>query len=229
MWYVLNDYASIPSRIKIELGHYVRKMKGLPIISTFLATLTLASYAACEVATIVKRGRRKFRRDFLQGNQQSSIEQEKRTYSPVELLVAAGGLKLILCATNRPSRVLKRHTSSIDVGALSPLQILAAGGLSRMAAQMILYPVDTLRTLAQTRTGAKTLADLGTGTLIRGCFVTSLFALPTGATQFLTNQQVKTYLEKKNESKIGVAQSSAIAINLKASIAAAFASLVVSI
>jgi len=176
---VLDDLASIPPIIKIKLSiktqDTIGKMRGFSIIFTFLATLTLASCAACELATIVKRGRRKFRRDFLQGNQQSSIEQEKRTYSPVELLVAAGGLKFVLSATSRQSRA--RHTSSIDVGALSPLQILAAGGLSRMVAQMILYPVDTLRTLAQTRAGAKTLADLGTGTLIRGCFVVSCITL----------------------------------------------------
>ena len=37
---------------------------------------------------------------------------------------------------------------------------------------------------AQTRTGAKTLAELGMGTLISGCVTTSCFAFLVGAIQF---------------------------------------------
>jgi hypothetical protein len=43
-----------------------------------------------------------------------------------------------------------------------------AGGCSRAFAQAVLYPVDALRTLAQTRDG-RTLADVGTGALLKGC------------------------------------------------------------
>ena len=58
-----------------------------------------------------------------------------------------------------------------------------AGGLSRSLAQALLYPVDALRTLAQTRDG-KTLADVGVRSLVRGCAQTSSFALFTGGIQF---------------------------------------------
>ena len=47
-----------------------------------------------------------------------------------------------------------------------------------------MYPADALRTLAQTRTGAKTLADLGYKTLISGCATTSSFAFFVGGLQF---------------------------------------------
>lgn len=58
-----------------------------------------------------------------------------------------------------------------------------AGGVSRALAQAILYPVDALRTLAQTRDG-RTLADVGMQALVKGCAQTSSFALFTGAFQF---------------------------------------------
>lgn len=58
-----------------------------------------------------------------------------------------------------------------------------AGGVSRAFAQAILYPVDALRTLAQTRDG-RTLADVGIQALGKGCAQTSSFALFTGAFQF---------------------------------------------
>lgn len=58
-----------------------------------------------------------------------------------------------------------------------------AGGISRSLAQALLYPVDALRTLAQTRDG-RTLADVGVRSLVRGCAQTSSFALFTGGIQF---------------------------------------------
>ena len=67
---------------------------------------------------------------------------------------------------------------------LSVSQRLAAGGASRFGAQLVTYPADAMRTLAQTRTGAKTLAELGMGTLISGCVTTSAFAFLVGAIQF---------------------------------------------
>ena len=48
---------------------------------------------------------------------------------------------------------------------------------------MLLYPLDALRTLAQTRDG-RTLADVGTKALVRGCATTSSFAVFIGSIQF---------------------------------------------
>lgn len=58
-----------------------------------------------------------------------------------------------------------------------------SGGASRAIAQMTLYPIDALRTLAQSRDG-RTLADVGLGALVRGSVTTSSFALFMGAIQF---------------------------------------------
>jgi len=73
----------------------------------------------------------------------------------------------------------KRRSRSLSIP-----QRLAAGGASRFGAQLVTYPADAMRTLAQTRTGAKTLAELGMGTLISGCVTTSCFAFLVGAIQF---------------------------------------------
>jgi len=73
----------------------------------------------------------------------------------------------------------KRRSRSLSIP-----QRLAAGGASRFGAQLVTYPADAMRTLAQTRTGAKTLAELGVGTLISGCVTTSCFAFLVGAIQF---------------------------------------------
>mmetsp|Transcript_35073 Transcript_35073/g.76772 ORF Transcript_35073/g.76772 Transcript_35073/m.76772 type:complete len:449 (-) Transcript_35073:63-1409(-) len=62
-------------------------------------------------------------------------------------------------------------------------QKLIAGGSSRAVAQCLLYPVDALRTLAQTR-DHRTLADVGAKALVRGCATTSSFALFIGSIQF---------------------------------------------
>ena len=76
------------------------------------------------------------------------------------------------------SRVLTKPVT------LNSREKLLAGGSARFGAQLIMYPADALRTLAQTRTGAKTLAELGMGTLISGCVTTSAFAFLVGAIQF---------------------------------------------
>jgi solute carrier family 25 S-adenosylmethionine transporter 26 len=60
---------------------------------------------------------------------------------------------------------------------------LIAGGAARSLAQMTLYPIDAMRTLAQTRDG-RTLADVGVSALMRGCTTTSAFALFMGSIQF---------------------------------------------
>jgi solute carrier family 25 S-adenosylmethionine transporter 26 len=69
------------------------------------------------------------------------------------------------------------------INPISASQRLLAGGASRAVAQMLLYPVDALRTLAQTR-DQRTLADVGVAALFRGCTMTSSFALFMGAIQF---------------------------------------------
>ena len=66
---------------------------------------------------------------------------------------------------------------------LTTIERLVAGGTARAASQCLLYPADALRTLAQTRAGAKTLGELGMSTLVSGCATTSAFAYLMGATQ----------------------------------------------
>jgi len=78
------------------------------------------------------------------------------------------------------SSVPVAHTNAVPI---SITQRLIAGGCSRGIAQMALYPMDALRTLAQTRDG-RTLADVGTKALVRGCATTSSFAVLIGSIQF---------------------------------------------
>jgi solute carrier family 25 S-adenosylmethionine transporter 26 len=77
----------------------------------------------------------------------------------------------------------KNRSITKDSNPISVSQRLLAGGASRAAAQMILYPLDALRTLAQTR-DHRTLADVGAAALFRGCTMTSSFALVIGAILF---------------------------------------------
>ena len=51
--------------------------------------------------------------------------------------------------------------------------------------------MDALRTISQTRKGAKKLSELGGSALISGCVQTSLFAFPLGAVQFTVFGGVK--------------------------------------
>lgn len=79
---------------------------------------------------------------------------------------------------------------------LPPLKIwqsIIAGGSARAVSQAVTYPMDALRTLAQTR-GSKKLSDLGAGVLVSGCLSTSAFAFPTGAIQFTIFAGVKKFL-----------------------------------
>jgi hypothetical protein len=78
----------------------------------------------------------------------------------------------------RPSRPAPSPAQSLTIP-----QRLVSGGCSRGVAQALLYPVDALRTLAQTRDG-RTLADVGANSLIRGCLTTSSFAVLIGSIQF---------------------------------------------
>lgn len=89
----------------------------------------------------------------------------------------------------RDSKTFQKRTKTVSVPSSSPKnhlsisQKLIAGGISRAASQCILYPIDALRTLTQTRDG-RTLADVGASALVRGGFQTSGFALFLGAIQF---------------------------------------------
>mmetsp|Transcript_8955 Transcript_8955/g.27123 ORF Transcript_8955/g.27123 Transcript_8955/m.27123 type:complete len:294 (+) Transcript_8955:228-1109(+) len=76
-----------------------------------------------------------------------------------------------------------RRSSNAPVP-LSSGEKLLAGGSARFSAQLVMYPFDALRTLAQTRKGAKTLADLGAKTLVKGAATTSSFAFFVGGLQF---------------------------------------------
>ena len=89
--------------------------------------------------------------------------------------------------------------AAVPVPATTPLQSILAGGAARSIAQFITYPMDALRTLAQTRKGAPSLKDLGPRVLISGCFSTSMFAFPTGAIQFTVFASMKKILTQVAE------------------------------
>merc|ERR1719506_708854 len=63
--------------------------------------------------------------------------------------------------------------------------------MARSVSQAVTYPMDALRTISQTRKGAKKLSELGGSALISGCVQTSLFAFPLGAVQFTVFGNVK--------------------------------------
>ena len=70
------------------------------------------------------------------------------------------------------------------VAPLSIFQTLVSGGCARSISQAVTYPMDALRTISQTREGAKKLSELGAGALFSGAVQTSMFAFPLGAVQF---------------------------------------------
>mmetsp|Transcript_60425 Transcript_60425/g.165968 ORF Transcript_60425/g.165968 Transcript_60425/m.165968 type:complete len:361 (-) Transcript_60425:191-1273(-) len=83
-----------------------------------------------------------------------------------------------------------------EVGLTIP-QAMLAGGVGRMVGQTVMYPADALRTLSQTRAGAKGLSELGSKVLIRGAVTTSLFAIPLGAIQFSIFGRAKKALRER--------------------------------
>jgi solute carrier family 25 S-adenosylmethionine transporter 26 len=85
------------------------------------------------------------------------------------------------------------------------------GGASRSFAQALLYPVDAMRTLAQTRDG-RTLADLGVKTLTKGCFQTSGFALFQGALQFGIFEACRENMGPLAASALGAAGSCVVSV-----------------
>jgi solute carrier family 25 S-adenosylmethionine transporter 26 len=97
----------------------------------------------------------------------------------LQVLVALASARVVVDGP-RASLVAEKSESF----ALDSREKLLAGGSARFGAQLIMYPADALRTLAQTRTGAKTLSELGMNTLVSGCATTSAFAFAVGGLQF---------------------------------------------
>ena len=79
----------------------------------------------------------------------------------------------------RSQQQRQQHSTALTIP-----QRLLAGGTGRTVGQLVMYPADALRTLAQTRAGARSLGELGAQTLISGAATTSLFAYLIGAVQF---------------------------------------------
>eukprot|EP00978_Attheya_sp_CCMP212_P008799 scaffold20692_cov78-Attheya_sp.AAC.2 len=98
-------------------------------------------------------------------------------------LSTIGGSAVAMIPAKRQVSVSSSLSSSSSSPSLLVPQRILAGGAGRCLGQLLLYPVDALRTLAQTR-DTKTLADLGTRVLVSGCATTSSFALLAGAIQF---------------------------------------------
>ena len=95
---------------------------------------------------------------------------------------------------------------------LTPSERFVAGGSARAISQLVMYPADALRTLAQTRAGAKTLADLGTKTLVSGCFTTSGFAYFIGALQFSIVGSTRASLGPLGSAMAGAAASCVVSV-----------------
>ena len=95
---------------------------------------------------------------------------------------------------------------------LSNADKLVAGGTARAASQLIMYPADALRTLAQTRAGSKTLSELGAKTLVSGCFTTSGFAYFIGALQFGVFGATAAALGPVGASMCGAVASCAVSV-----------------
>ena len=100
---------------------------------------------------------------------------------------------------------------------LTVLQTLVAGGGARSISQAVFYPFDALRTLQQTRKGAKKLSELGVGTLLSGSIQTSMFAFPLGAVQFTVFGNAKKALTNIVGSATGGVKGTAVAIASSAS------------
>lgn len=105
---------------------------------------------------------------------------------------------------------IPRRASKSD-GTLSVPQRLLAGGASRSVAQMALFPIDALRTLAQTRDG-RTLADVGAGALVRGCATTSSFAMLIGSVQFAIFGAARDAVGPVAASALGAAGSCIVSV-----------------
>ena len=82
-------------------------------------------------------------------------------------------LLVVLCSPYAGAAIAKKRLAGSQAE-LSATQRLLAGGSARALSQVVMYPADALRTLAQTRAGSKTLSELGAKTLLSGCATTSV-------------------------------------------------------
>lgn len=105
----------------------------------------------------------------------------------------------------------KQTVSVSDVATLTMTQRLLSGGCSRGIAQVVLYPMDALRTLAQTRDG-RTLADVGAKALVRGCVTTSSFAIFIGSIQFAIFGATRDHCGPVVSSALGAAGSCLVSV-----------------
>ena len=101
-------------------------------------------------------------------------------------------------------------SSCVRKCALNSPTLLWLTGFSRL--DRIADPADALRTLAQTRAGAKTLADLGAKTLVSGCFTTSGFAYLIGALQFAIVGSTKATLGPLGSAVCGAGASCIVSV-----------------
>lgn len=130
----------------------------------------------------------------------------------VGLLVLIATLVAGSRAGQRGGSVNKHDRSGGTPLSLSVTERLVAGGTARAASQFVMYPADALRTLAQTRAGAKTLADLGANTLIKGCATTSAFAYGIGALQFAAFGALSPVIGPLAASACGAASSCLVSV-----------------
>lgn len=108
-----------------------------------------------------------------------------------------------------PSNLLLHSGRGVDIRSIR--NNLLAGGCSRAVAQMVLYPIDALRTLAQSRDG-RTLADVGSAALLRGCTTTSSFALLMGSIQFAVFEYTKPKFPAIVASAVSAAASCIVSV-----------------
>lgn len=113
--------------------------------------------------------------------------------------------------SNTSSLTQPMKPSIAQVATLTISQRLISGGCSRGMAQMVLYPMDALRTLAQTRDG-RTLADVGAKALVRGCATTSSFAVLIGSIQFAIFGATRDVCGPVVSSALGAAGSCLVSI-----------------
>jgi solute carrier family 25 (mitochondrial S-adenosylmethionine transporter), member 26 len=108
--------------------------------------------------------------------------------------------------------VASRIGCCVDSPSLTIPERLVAGGTARATAQLLLYPADALRTLAQTRAGSKTLSDLGAKALMSGAGTTSAFAYGIGALQFAAVSQFTPMFGPLGASAVGAVASCVVSV-----------------
>jgi solute carrier family 25 S-adenosylmethionine transporter 26 len=108
--------------------------------------------------------------------------------------------------------VPKKESEKKPVAPLSVFQTMLSGGCARAISQAVTYPMDALRTISQTRKGAKKLSELGAGVLFSGAVQTSLFAFPLGAVQFTVFGNMKKAITSVVGPATGGIKGTAVAI-----------------